>query len=115
MTAEPVTVRAVLDLGINPSTPDETGLSPLANAAGAGMVANMAVLLEHGVSPDDAGSLGVPPIWMAVANGQTRAVRFLLAAGASTDTAHPVRKSTVLEVARSRRGRTIISLLEKER
>lgn len=115
VTADPATVRAVLDLGITPSKPDAEGLTPLAKAAEAGMAGNMTVLLERGVSPDGAGPSGVPPIWMAAENGQARAVRLLLAAGANPNVVHPIRKSSPLEAAIARHDTSIVTLLEQAR
>jgi ankyrin repeat protein len=113
LTADPATVKAVLDLGVNPAALDGKGLSPISNAASSGMIRNMKLLLDLGVSPDASDPPDVPAIWMAASYGQANAVRLLLAAGAEPDAVHPEKKTTALEVARARGDGTIIGLLEK--
>ena len=113
LTADPATVRAVLDLGVKSTSLDSKELSPLSNAASSGMVRNMKLLLDLGVSPDASAPRDVPAIWMAASYGQANAVRLLLAAGAKPDAVHPEKKTTALEVARAHGDGTIIALLEK--
>jgi ankyrin repeat protein len=112
LVADPATVTAVLDLGVNPAALDGKGVSPLSNAASSGMVRNMKLLLDLGVPPDATDPRDAPPIWMAASFGQTNAVRLLLAAGARPDTAHPEKPTTALDVATARRDETIIALLK---
>ena len=107
----PATVKALLECGADPRATDRIGVTPLCHAAAAGRVGNLLDLLERGVSPDAAGPQGMPPIWLATACGQTRAVRLLLAAGARADASHPERKTTALEVARSRGDQTLVDIL----
>jgi ankyrin repeat protein len=111
--ADPATVKMLLDCGADPGVSDRIGVTPLCHAAAAGRVGNLLVLLESGVPPDAASPLGMPPIWLATACGQTRAVRLLLAAGARVDAIHPERKSTAVEIARSRRDQALVKLLEE--
>jgi ankyrin repeat protein len=113
LTADPATVRAVLDLGVKPTSLDSNGISPLSNAASSGMVRNMKLLLDLGVPPDASAPSDVPAIWMAASYGQVNAVRLLLAVGARPDAEHPEKKTTAMEVARARGDGTVISLLEK--
>lgn len=113
LTADPATVKAVLDLGVNPASLDSKGLSPLTSAASSGMVRNMKLLLDLGVSPDVLDPRDVPAIWMAASYGQVNAVRLLLAAGAKPDALHPQKKTTALEIATARRDETLIALLKQ--
>ena len=113
LTADPTTVKAVLDLGVKPTSLDSKGLSPLSNAASSGMVRNMKLLLDLGVPPDATDPRDVPPIWMAASYGQANAVRLLLAAGAKPDAVHPEKKTTALDVATARRDTTITALLKQ--
>lgn len=113
LVADPATIKAVLDLGVKPTSLDSNGVSPLSNAASSGMVRNMKLLLDLGVPPDATDPREAPPIWMAASYGQTNAVRLLLAAGAKPEALHQEKKTTSIDVARARGDGTIIALLDK--
>jgi ankyrin repeat protein len=113
MVADAATIRAILDLGVDPKKSDENGVFPLAAAASAGKTANIAALLERGVAPDAGDANAIPPVWLAASCGQTRVLRLLLAAGANPNAVHPFKKTTPLQAARLQRDGTIVDLLEK--
>lgn len=65
-----------------------SGLTPLLQAAAAGHIPVMEMLLRAGADPNLESGEGWTPLHKAVANGHANAVRLLLASGATVDVRH---------------------------
>ncbi|XP_068779032.1 cyclin-dependent kinase 4 inhibitor D [Struthio camelus] len=98
MFGSPVVAQELLKQGASPNIQDEAGRAPAHDAARAGFVDTLRVLVEHGADvnvPDGAGAL---PIHVAVREGHAAAVRYL---AADSDLAHrDAQGRTPLDLAR---------------
>jgi len=117
-------IRELLELGANPTPPDQAGFPPLIAALSCGQsvpgsqarrdVADIVrVLLEFGADPEQRGINDYAALHMAVAERNQSAVELLLRAGADPRARTRIDDyETPLEMARSAGLRNIVAILE---
>ena len=81
-----VTLRAVLDQGVNPDLRDARGRTPLMEAAAAGQVESVRALIAAGAHVNVRAGDNRTPLIEAVTNGQIDAARLLVSSGAELNT-----------------------------
>ncbi|KAI3325913.1 ankyrin repeat-containing domain protein [Xylariaceae sp. AK1471] len=80
----PLAVEKLVELGVDPSKPDDNGWSPIIIAATFGQLRSIQILLDHGVNIETAGPGGhETPLQYALAGGHIEAFRRLLEKGAN--------------------------------
>lgn len=90
-----------------------SGLTPLLQAAAAGHIPVMEMLLRAGADPNLESGEGWTPLHKAVANGHAIAVRLLLESGATVDVTHSA-GTTPLALALKSKRPDIVQLLKSE-
>ncbi|KAK1616797.1 hypothetical protein QYE76_022314 [Lolium multiflorum] len=81
----PVCAYLVEELRVDVNALDDSGITPLGHAVGAGMVDSVRYLLDHGANPDKTGKEGCTPLQLAVAEGNCEVLKVLLSKGADVD------------------------------
>src|SRR3989442_9855905 len=97
---------------MDPNVHDAEGNSPLLNAAAAGHVQVVRLLVEKGAAVNVANDRGMTPLSGAVLNGHTRVVAALVDSGADLS-APTVDRMPLMLAIRARRADVVKLLLDK--
>ncbi|KAM0833004.1 hypothetical protein ACQ4PT_064507 [Festuca glaucescens] len=81
----PVCAYLVEELRVDVNAMDDSGITPLGHAVGAGTVDSVRYLLDHGANPDKTGKEECTPLQLAVAEGNCEVLKVLLSKGADVD------------------------------
>ena len=110
-------VKRLLQQGADINATDDTGNTPLINAARYGHLAIVRVLLDNGAKVDERNKLGTSALMMTIyqtySPAQAMIVRLLLEKGANMDFKN-LKGETALDIATSLSRLTVTSILKQE-
>ena len=104
-------VRALVEQGVDVTTPEGDGATALHWAAYADDVETADLLIRAGAGVDAANDLGVTPLWVAGANGSAEMVARLLGAGANPNIAPATGGTPLLRAVRTGNADAVEALL----
>ncbi len=104
-------VRLLISAGADPNGPTTFGYTPMIDASEGANVEIVKELLSAGANPNTQSSDGLSPLMSAVLTGRDENLRELLAAGSNPRLKDATGK-TALDIARQKRRRSMIRMLE---
>ena len=100
-TGRPDAVRALLDHGADPNSPQGDGATALHHAAHRNDLEAARLLTEAGADVTAANELGATPLWLAARNGSAAMVSHLLEAGADANAPLTMGETPLMTAARA--------------
>jgi ankyrin repeat protein len=105
-------VRSLLNLRVDPNSPQEDGSTALLWAAHNDDAAMAGLLLQAGANPKLANRYGVAPLSEAAVNGNRTLIELLLKAGAEPDTVLPAGDNVLILAAKTGKIEAVKALLD---
>lgn len=110
MFGSPTIALELLKQGASPNVQDDSGTSPIHDAARTGFLDTLKVLVEHGADVNAPDGTGALPIHLAVREGHSAVVSFL---ASESDLHHRDASGlTPLELARQRGAQDLLDILQ---